>query len=185
MKKIILMLGLGLGVAALAQPQPPTKPKAKEPMGDTEINSERVEYRPEFDANGGQLVYSGHVLVQNLRIKILCDRLVIFLPKNGDQPNRVEAQTNVVIIATNHGEPTRATCSLAVYTHSVTSGVTNAVVTLTGSPLPYVENARATTTGNPIIWNLTSGKIEGANNKTIIKMKALEGGTNTPGSSLF
>lgn len=182
MKKIIFLLGLGVCLTVAAE----SGATKKEPMGDTEINADRAEYRPEFDANGGQLVYSGHVLVENLRIKILCDRLVIFLPKNGEQPNRVEAQTNVVIIAQNHGETTHATCSLAVYTHSVRSGATNAIITLTGNPLPYIENPKASATGQSIVWDLVSGKYTGDNIKMNFKQNAIEGsGTNKSGVKLF
>ena len=141
MKKIIFLLRAGFCAAALAQ----TAAKKKEPMGDTDIVSEHLEYREVFDANGGLLVYSGHVRVENLRIKILCDRLVTFLPKNGEPPNRVEAQTNVVIIFANRGDTSRATCSLAVYSHTVTAGVTNALITLTGNP--FIENAKFTEIG--------------------------------------
>ena len=180
MKKIIFLLLAGFCAAALAQ----TAAKKKEPMGDTDIVSEHLEYREVFDANGGLLVYSGHVRVENLRIKILCDRLVTFLPKNGEPPNRVEAQTNVVIIFANRGDTSRATCSLAVYSRTVTAGVTNALITLTGNP--FIENAKFTVTGEPIIWNLATGNYSGSNIKTKIKQSAIESsGTNSAPVKLF
>jgi lipopolysaccharide export system protein LptA len=169
-----LAVALTLGAGAVAAAELAAKPAA---AGDTVIDAELLEYRPDFDVNGGLLIYSGSVRVQNPRVRLLCDRLVIFLPKNGDQPNRIEAQTNVVIIKISQGETTRATCSRAVYTHLVTSGSTNTIITLSGEPLPYIESPKATTTGNPIIWNLTTGKIEGSNNRTVIKMNALGGST--------
>lgn len=182
MKKIIFLLAAGLGVAVMAQ----TAAKKKEPMGDTEIHADHAVYREEFDANGGLLEYSGHVRVENLRIKILCDRLVIFLPKNGEQPNRVEAQTNVLIIVTSRGETSRATCSLAVYSRAVSAGVTNALVTLTGDPVPFIENAKGSATGNPIVWNLTTGNYTGDNMKMKIKQSVIEGsGTNKSPVKLF
>ena len=184
MKKIIFLIGLGLGLAAVAQTPAKNAPKQKEPMGDTEIHGDRFEYTAEYDKSSSRIVYIGHVLVENLRIKLLCDRLVIFLPKNGEQPNRVEAQTNVVIIVVNHGEATRATCSLAVYTRAVQATVTNAVISLTGNP--FIENARGSATGEPIDWNLGTGNYSGSNMRMKIKQSALEGsGTNSASVKLF
>lgn len=149
---------------------------------ETEITARLLEYRPEFDANGGLLVYSGNVSVKNPTIKLLCDRLVIFLPKNGDQPNRIEAQTNVVIIKVSKGETTRATCNLAVYTHTALAGVTNSIVTLSGSPRPFIEDSRGSLTGDTITWNLATGTYSGTNPRTTIKMG---GSTNQLPDKIF
>ncbi len=190
MKKIFFLLCLGLGAAVLAQ----SPAKKKEPVGDTDINADRFEYTAESSTtNGllistnGLLVYAGHVLVENLKTKLLCDRLVIFLPKNGEQPNHIEAQTNVVIVAVNQGETTRATCSLAVYSRSVQAGVTNAIVTLTGYPLPFIENAKGSAQGERIVWNLTTGDYNASGSiKMNIKQSAIEGsGTNKSAIKLF
>lgn len=185
MKKLLFLLVASLCLVVAAQ-TPPKEKKAKEPIGDTEINADRFEYIAEHSTNGGLVVYSGHVLVENLRAKILCDRLVIYVPKNGEQPNRIEAQTNVVIVVVNNGETTRATCSLAVYTHSVKAGTTNAIVTFTGNPLPYFENAKVSATGTQIIWNLITQDITGSGTRMNIKQSVIEGsGTNKSPVKLF
>jgi lipopolysaccharide export system protein LptA len=183
MKKIIFLLCLGLGAAVMAQ----TAAKKKEPVGDTDIKADRFEYTADYDKSSGRIIYAGHVLVENLRTKMLCDRLVIFLPKNGEQPNHIEAQTNVVIVAVNQGETTRATCSLAVYTRSVSAGVTNAIVTLTGYPLPFIENAKGSAQGERIVWNLTTGDYNATGSiKMNIKQSAIESsGTNKSAIKLF
>lgn len=192
MKKLFFLLAFGLAVAVMAQTVP--KPKAqKEPIGDTEINADRFDYIAESSATNGTLIstnglliYTGHVLVENLRAKVLCDRLVIFLPKSGEEPNRIEAQTNVVIVAVNNGETTRATCSLAVYTRTVQAGVTNRLVTFSGTPLPYFENAKVSATGTQIIWNLITDDITGSGTRMTIKQSVLEGsGTNKSAIKLF
>ena len=185
MKKIIFCLGLGLGAAwaAWAAELPGKMPELST---DTVIDAEHWEYRPEYDASGGLVVYSGHVVLVNPRIKLLCDRLLIYLPKNGEQPNHIEAQTNVVIIKTSRGDTTRATCSLAVYTRTVLPGKTNSIVTLTGNPLPFIENAKGTGTGSPIIWNLESDTYTGSNIRMTFKQGAIEGtGTNKAALKIF
>jgi lipopolysaccharide export system protein LptA len=185
MKKIFLPFAVAV-ICGLVRATPDLPPAAKPDVSDTEITAQLLEYRPEYDANGGLLVYSGGVRVQNPRMKLLCDRLVIYLPKSGEQPNRIEAQTNVVIIKENHGETTRATCSLAVYTRTVRPGVTNAIITLTGDPLPFIESPSGTTEGSPITWNLTTDTFSGSNTKTTIKMKSFGGGgTNQSQEKLF
>jgi lipopolysaccharide export system protein LptA len=192
MKKLFFLLVLGLCLAAVAQ-TPPKQKGQKEPVGDTEINADRFDYIAESSttnglliATNGLLIYTGHVLVENLRAKILCDRLVIFLPKNGEEPNRIEAQTNVVIVAMNNGETTRATCSLAVYTRSIKAGTTNRIVTLTGNPLPYIENAKGSATGTRIDWNLATEDISGLGIRMNIKQSTIEGsGTNKSPVKLF
>jgi lipopolysaccharide export system protein LptA len=179
MKKIILLLCLGLGFVAVRE----AFAKQKEPIGDTDIKADRFEYTAEFDKNGGRLVYTGQVLVENLRAKVLCDRLVIFVPKNGEQPNRIEAQTNVVIVVVNQGETTRATCSLAVYTRSVSATTTNTIVTLTGNP--FIEDTRGSVTGDVIVWNLATGGISGSNTRTHINPKSFESSGTNPSAIKF
>ena len=73
MKKLFFLLAFGIGLAVLAQTA--AKPKAqKEPVGDTEINADRFDFIAENPlTNGlmittnGLLIYTGHVLVENLR----------------------------------------------------------------------------------------------------------------------
>ena len=192
MKKLFFLFAFGLGLTVMAQTA--SKPKAtKEPVGDTDINADRFDFIAEsYTTNGplvstnGLLIYTGHVLVENLRAKVLCDRLVVYLPPNGELPNRIEAQTNVVIVAVNKGETTRATCSLAVYTRTVQAGLTNSIVTLTGNPLPYFENAKGSATGNKIVWNLVTQGITGSGIRMNVKQDAIEhSGTNKSDLKLF
>ena len=184
MKKMIFLFAAAaacsLGHATVDAPE-----SAKPAAGQTEITAKLLEYRPEFDVNGGLLVYSGDVRVENPRIKLFCDRLVIFLPKNGDQPNRIEAQTNVVIIKISRGETTRATCSSAIYTHSVSSGTTNSIITLMGKPRPFIEDSRGTLTGDTITWDLVTEKKVATNPTTTIKMGNTGSGTNQLLDKLF
>ncbi len=183
MKKIIFLLLSSLVLTAAAQTTP-NKIGAEPDTADTQINSDRVEYRAEVDKYGGLLVYSGHVVVENPQIKILSDRLVVWLPKSGEQPEHIEAQTNVVIVVSNHGQTTRATGNLAVYALTVVAGTTNETVTLTGNP--YAENAKFTITGDAITWDRRTGGFSATNQRQIIKLPHnSEAGSNQPAVKLF
>ena len=87
-------------------------------------------------------------------MKLTCEQLVADLPPAGGRPNRIVAETNVVIDFTDtKGQTNHATGDKAVYTYQEQGGVTNVTVTLTGDPQPQVVNAQGLQAGDVIIWN--------------------------------
>ncbi len=103
-------------------------------------------------------MYHGHVRVDAPEMKLTCELLVADVPQAGGHPNRIVAETNVVIDFTDtKGQTNHATSDKAVYIYTVQNGVTNETVTLTGNP--QMENAQGTQSGDVIIWDRASNKI--------------------------
>ena len=120
------------------------------PRAPTLINSESAD----FDLNGHQGIYRGHVRVDDPQMKLTCEHLIADMPQAGGRPNHIVAETNVVIDYTDDkGQTNHATGDKAVYVYSEQGGVTNETVTLTGSPQPQVENAQGLQAGDVMIWN--------------------------------
>ncbi len=104
----------------------------------------------DFDLNGHQAIYRGHVRVDDPEMKLTCALLVADVPPEGGHPNHIVAETNVVIDFTDtKGQTNHATGDKAVYIYIVQNGVTNETVTLTGNP--QMENAQGTQAGDVII----------------------------------
>ncbi|MGO8682637.1 MAG: LptA/OstA family protein [Limisphaerales bacterium] len=125
-----------------AVPPPPRAPKL--------IHADSAD----FDLNGHQAIYRGHVRVDDPQMKLTCAQLTSDLPESGGRPTHIVAETNVVIDFTDDkGQTNHATSDKAVFLYNVQNGVTNETVTLTGNPQPQVENAQGTQAGDVIIWN--------------------------------
>ncbi len=124
-------------------------PDAPPPRAPTRIDSDQS---ADFDLNGHQAIYRGHVRVDDPEMKLTCALLVADVPQAGGHPNRIVAETNVVIDFTDtKGQTNHATSDKAVYNYNVQNGVTNETVTLTGNPV--MVNAQGTQAGDVIIWN--------------------------------
>ena len=131
-----------------AVPSPPRAP--------TLIDSDSAD----FDLNGHQAIYRGHVRVDDPQMKLTCAQLIADLPQSGGRPTHIVAETNVVIDFTDDkGQTNHATSDKAVYLYNVQNGVTNETVTLTGNPQPQVENAQGTQAGDVIIWDRVNNNI--------------------------
>jgi lipopolysaccharide transport protein LptA len=174
MKKIIFQIIFltALGFCGLAVAQNSTNKTA---VRQTIIDSASAD----FDLNGGLAVYYGHVVVTDPQMKLECDRLVVFIPKQGERLNRIEAQTNVVIhFSDNHGANATATGALAVYRYVVQAGQTNETVTLTG--YPQVESEQGTLTGDAITWDRANNKLSATNQRMKLKQDLNQSlGTNS------
>jgi len=121
------------------------------PRAPTQIYSDNS---ADFDLNGHQAIYRGHVRVDDPEMKLTCALLVADVPQAGGHPNHIVAETNVVIDFTDDkGQTNHATSDKAVYLYNVQNGVTNETVTLTGNPQPQVENAQGTQAGDVIVWS--------------------------------
>ena len=142
---VIAVLG---GLMVHAQTNTPGTPLA--PRAPTLIYADSAD----FDLNGHQAIYHRHVRVDDPQMKLTCEQLVADMPQTGGRPNRIVAETNVVIDFTDtKGQTNHATGDKAVYVYSEQGGVTNETVTLTGSPQPQVENAQGVQAGDVMIWN--------------------------------
>jgi lipopolysaccharide transport protein LptA len=169
---IIAVLG-GLMVHA----QTNTPGTLSTPRAPTLINSDSGD----FDLNGHQAIYRGHVRVDDPQMKLTCERLVADMPQAGGRPNRIVAETNVVIDFTDtKGQTNHATGDKAVYVYSEQGGVTNKTVTLTGNP--QMENAQGTQAGDVIILDLANNKVHFDNPHMIFRqnLNGATADTNSP-----
>jgi lipopolysaccharide transport protein LptA len=169
---IIAVLGGLMGHAQTNAPGALPTPRAP-----TLINSESAD----FDLNGHQGIYRGHVRVDDPQMKLTSERLVADMPQAGGRPNHIVAETNVVIDYTDDkGQTNHATGDKAVYVYSEQGGVTNKTVTLTGNP--QMENAQGTQAGDVIILDLANNKIHFDNPHMIFRqnLNGVVTGTNSP-----
>jgi lipopolysaccharide export system protein LptA len=165
---VIAVLG---GLMVHAQTNPPGTPPA--PRAPTLIHADSAD----FDLNGHQGIYRGHVRVDDPQMKLTCAQLTSDLPESGGRPTHIVAETNVVIDFTDDkGQTNHATGDKAVYIYNVQNGVTNETVTLTGHPPPQVENAQGTQAGDVIVWNRANNKIH-FDNYHMISHQNLNGAT--------
>src|SRR5664280_604909 len=73
---------------------PATPPPPPPPRAPTRIDSDNS---ADFDLNGHQAIYRGHVRVDDPEMKLTCAWLVADVPQAGGHPNHIVAETNVVI----------------------------------------------------------------------------------------
>jgi lipopolysaccharide export system protein LptA len=148
------------------------------PRPPTRIDSDNS---ADFDLNEHQAIYRGHVRVDDPEMKLTCGLLVADVPQAGGRPNRIVAETNVVIDFTDtKGQTNHATGDKAVYIYNVQNGVTNETVTLTGNP--QMENAQGTQAGDVIIWDRANNKIHFDNPHMVFRqnLNSVSANTNTP-----
>jgi lipopolysaccharide export system protein LptA len=147
------------------------------PRAPTRIDSDNS---ADFDLNGHQGIYRGHVRVDDPQMKLTCEQLTTDLPPAGGLPNHIVAETNVVIDFTDaKGQTNHATGDKAVYVYSEQDGVTNKTVTLTGNP--QIENAQGTQAGDVIILDLANNKIHFDNPHMVFRqnLNSPPAGTNS------
>ena len=152
-----------------AAPRPPRAP--------TQIYSDNG---ADFDLNGHQAIYRGHVRVDDPQMKLTCAQLTADMPESGGHVSRIVVETNVVIDFTDErGQTNHATSDKAVYLYHVQNGVTNETVTLTGNP--QMENAQGTQAGDVIIWDRANNKIHFDNPHMIFRqnLNSAVAGTNS------
>jgi lipopolysaccharide export system protein LptA len=132
-----------------------------------------------FDKNARRLVYSSHVEVTDPRVRLWCERLTIDLPPEG-RPTNVVAETNVIIdLLDEKNQTNHVTADKAVYSFSVAAGVTNELVTFTGSAgkPPAVATADAMIFSEPLIWDRGANKFHFQNERVILNQSI--SGTNS------
>jgi lipopolysaccharide transport protein LptA len=134
------------------------------PRAPTRIDSDSAD----FDLVARTATYRGDVRVDDTEMKLTCAWLVADVPQAGGRPNRIVAETNVVIDFTDtKGQTNHATSDKAVYLYNVQNGVTNETVTFTGNA--KIENAQGTLTGEPIFWDRVNNHLHADNQKMILR----------------
>ena len=174
MKKILILLLAGTGSLVWAQTNTPAQ---SPPEQLTEISSDSGY----FDGNTRQMVYLGHVFVNDPKAKLHCGRLTVDLPPDGGHLTNIVAETNVVIDALDDKNQTNhITADKAVYGYSVANAATNETLTFTGeNPMPRAENPQFIVMGEPLVLNLITKQYGGSNYKMIFKQNPNSGkGTN-------
>ncbi len=147
---------------------PPPKPS---PPATTQIDSDSAD----FDLNGRQAIYEGHVRVDSPQTKLTCARLTVDFPATGGRISHAVAETNVVIDHTDEkGATNIVTCGKAIYDYNVQGGVTNETITFTNSP--QIVTPQYTNIADVIIWYRADGHIKESNYQMIPRHDAT---TNT------
>ena len=153
MRTILFLLVAACGGAAWAQTNL-ALPKGV-PGQKTVITSDSGYY----DNATRQLVYVGHVLVVDPRIKLQCDRLLVDVPEPGQPLKHLFAEateTNVVIDFVDEKQQNyHVTAANAVYAYGVVNSVTNETVTFTGTPghAPRVVTSQGIINSEPLVWD--------------------------------
>ncbi len=172
--RLVVITVLG-GLMVHAQTNTPGTPPA--PRAPMFIHADSAD----FDLNGHQGIWRGHVRVDDPQMKLTCERLVADMPQAGGRPNHIVAETNVVIDFTDDkGQTNHATGDKAVYVYSEQGGVTNKTATLTGNP--QIENAQGTQAGDVIILDLANNKAHFDNPHMIFRqnLNGTSADTNPP-----
>lgn len=161
-----------------------TNTAAKKPLEQqVEITSDSGR----FDGQTSQMVYLGHVVVtDNVKAKLQCGQLTVYLPPSGGHPTNIVAETDVVIdYLDGKGQTNHITADTATYAYNVVTNapnvlVTNETVTFAGGqPMPKVENPQIIILGEPLVLNVATKQFGGPHYKMILKQAPGTGnGTN-------
>ena len=175
-----MLLAAGSCRLAMAQTNAPASPETAAAQ-KTFLTSESAV----FDGNNRQMIYAGHVVVVNPKVRLTCDQLTVNLPPGGGQPTNMVADTNVVADFTdNKGQTNHVTSAQAVYDYKVENSITNETVTFIGNPI--VETADYTIFSEPLVWDRARNKFHFKNEKIVPKHSFDSGnGTNTSPLKLF
>jgi lipopolysaccharide export system protein LptA len=170
-KKICLIILSGLIGGLLLRAQTGTNATPQTERGPTRIYSDSAD----FYMAGHKAVYHGNVRVEDPQMRLVCAQLTANLPPSGGRPNRIVAETNVVIDFTDEkGQTNHTTSDKAVYAYEVQNGATNETVTLTGHA--ELENAQFSLSGEPIYVDLLNKSIHADNQKMVLH-ESLNGAT--------
>ena len=165
----LLLSGVGTGTAFAAET---ILPAASTNSTETHITSKTVD----FDLKTRQAIYHGNVRVEDPRVNLSCEILTANIPEGGGRVDSIIAETNVVILLPDKGATNRATADRAVYTYSISGGITNEVLELQGSPA--IETAQGTLKGDSIIWDRANDTIKATNQRMVVRQEEKDGDTN-------
>ena len=163
--KLSSLIAIAALCASIVRAQTNSAPADSDaPRPPTRIESASVD----FDMTGRRAVYRGDVRVDDPQMKLTCEQLTVNLPQDAGHPDRVVAETNVVMdFKDAKGQTMHATSDKAVYFYAVQNGATNETITLTGNA--KVENSQGWLTGEPIVWNRANNSLSATNQKMIFR----------------
>jgi hypothetical protein len=130
-----------------------------------------------FDGNTNQLVYLGHVFVDDKpQARLNCERLTVYLPEDRGHPTNIVAEINVVVdVLDNNGQTNHITADKGVYSYQllnpvtnivknvplVTYAATNEVITFTGGdPMPKLVTPKGYVLADPLIIDVVKKRFE-------------------------
>jgi lipopolysaccharide export system protein LptA len=175
-RTILILFLSAAGGLVWAQTNAPKVP----PVTSTEISSDSAV----FDHNTRRLVYQGHVLVSDPKVKLRCALLTVDLPPEGkSRPTNIVAETGVTVdFIDDKGMTNHLTANKAVYVYNVVGTVTNGTVTFTGTPgnPPRVEAPQFNVVSEPLVWDMATGKYFLTNQVITIKQSAMNGTNGAP-----
>jgi lipopolysaccharide export system protein LptA len=175
----LVVIAVGCSLMIRAQTNTPGTPST--PRGLTHITAQSGDFDLAGQDASYRAVYRGHVRVDDPQMKLTCEQLVADVPQASGRPNRIVAETNVVIDFTDEkGQTNHATGDKAVYVYSESGGVTNETITLTGNP--QMENARGTQAGDVIVLDRANNKVHIDNPNMISRqnLTSMPASTNPP-----
>ena len=133
----------GLPASASAPDHKPSVPQF------ADITCEEYRVRPDH------AVFRGGVRTIHPRIHMDCQDLTVLAPQKSETVLIAEGRVNFVLF-NEKGEKIYGTGDKAVYTNSITSSVTNDLLTLTGNPARLVMGTATNENNiNPIVFDLT------------------------------
>ncbi len=133
----ILLTLLTLSLTAVAQSEPAEADSIINQAGEPDTIPEdaitiTAEEEANFDSNTRVAIFIGKVAVDDQQFFMTCDKLTVYLNKEGGGMNRAEAEGNVNILQKsgpdNEGDPSRGKSQRAIYNPE------QGTVTLIGSP---------------------------------------------------
>ncbi len=180
MKIVFALLLAGSCSLLWAQTNAPVEPPADQQTDITAAHGR-------FDGIKYQMVYEGNVLVQDPKVKLTCEKLIVDLQKDGGHPTNILALTNVVVdVLDEKGQTNHVTANRATYTYTVANATTNEMITFDGGePKPRVENPQLIMEGDVLTFDLGTKQFSGEGFRTIFKQLPNAGGTNGSPFQLF
>lgn len=134
--------------------------KLETAAGKPELTSHFAEISShQYELSSSSVLLSGDVRIVHPQMNWQCDKISIGLSGKGGAAEKIVAEPKVTFEALNEkGQKIAGTGDMAVYTRSVTSGVTNEIVELTGHPATLQATNGLVLSNRVLILDLATGK---------------------------
>jgi lipopolysaccharide export system protein LptA len=143
------------GTSVLAKQK--TQPVATGLVATTNRFAEVFSQRYELSVSN--VLFSGDVRILHPQINWRCERILVFLSGKSGMADKILAEPKVNFDAVNEkGQKITGKGDVAIYTRTVTGGVTNEFVELTGHPATLQATNGLTIHNRVLVMDLTSGK---------------------------
>ncbi len=173
---LLLLVGAGSLLRAHADTSKPVAP--------TTVDSDSAELNIGSLHSSREVVYHGHVHVDDPKIDLKCELLTLDLPAGKGHVSRIVAETNVVIDFAQDGEKYHVTSAKAVYDYSVIKAVTNETVTWTGNPIVTTQDGNVLHS-EPLIWDRQANRMYFHHDTMTLPNGLSGGGTNNSPLKLY